>query len=301
MVCYVIYVQESDVAPHFLNGRKGVYVRSDEFSSRFEARLANETELRHLLDRRRLILERRAMILERARKRFKTYIESRAQTNPDAFLEFSVVPRFPARPLIEQTGLASTIRQNYMAWRSVVFPKQTSPIVSQQESALVLEAARGSSVFEANVWGMLFYCRNITVRNERDPAEGIHLYAFVGHILLFIQHAERMFASLGYSGPVHVETRLISILRVPWLAADAMGNLTDEREGSRLDDEVTLSLTLSREDFRVRPDWIAGEILKYVLYSVDAADLIDNPAALERLIRSGYSYNVWSVPATLRM
>lgn len=35
-VCYVIRADESDVAPHFLNGRKGVYVRADEFSARFE-------------------------------------------------------------------------------------------------------------------------------------------------------------------------------------------------------------------------------------------------------------------------
>lgn len=31
-VCYVIRTGESDVAPHFLNGRKGVWVRTDEFS-----------------------------------------------------------------------------------------------------------------------------------------------------------------------------------------------------------------------------------------------------------------------------
>jgi len=36
-VCYVVCTAESDVAPHFLKGRKGVYVRIDEFSGRFEA------------------------------------------------------------------------------------------------------------------------------------------------------------------------------------------------------------------------------------------------------------------------
>src|SRR5438046_791179 len=42
-VCYVVFTAESDIAPHFLNGRKGVWVRTDEFTSRFEARMANET------------------------------------------------------------------------------------------------------------------------------------------------------------------------------------------------------------------------------------------------------------------
>ena len=45
--CYVIKAAESDVAPQSLNGRKGVWVRTDEFSARFEPRLANEDELRN--------------------------------------------------------------------------------------------------------------------------------------------------------------------------------------------------------------------------------------------------------------
>ena len=48
--CYVIYTAESDLTPHFLNGRKGAWVRTDEFSQRYEPRLATENEIRHLLD-----------------------------------------------------------------------------------------------------------------------------------------------------------------------------------------------------------------------------------------------------------
>src|ERR1700722_963534 len=35
-VCYVVHVPESETAPHFLNGRNGIWVRTDEFSNRFE-------------------------------------------------------------------------------------------------------------------------------------------------------------------------------------------------------------------------------------------------------------------------
>ena len=73
----MIFVRESDLAPHFLSGRKGVYVRTDEFSSRFEARLATENELRHLLDRRDLIRKRRTALIDRARERFQSFTESR--------------------------------------------------------------------------------------------------------------------------------------------------------------------------------------------------------------------------------
>jgi hypothetical protein len=62
-VCYVIFVAESDVAPHFLNNRKGVWVRTDEFSARFDHQLADENELKHLLDRRRLVRERRLRLV----------------------------------------------------------------------------------------------------------------------------------------------------------------------------------------------------------------------------------------------
>jgi len=116
-VCYVIHTAESEVAPHFLNGRKGVWVRTDEFSSRFEAQLANDNELRHLLDRRKLIRERRDSLLERARKRFDTYAGTRHtdrgghRTNFEPRLELCVVPRFPARPLCEQGKLAPLIRE----------------------------------------------------------------------------------------------------------------------------------------------------------------------------------------------
>ena len=51
-VCYVIYVPESVEAPHFLNGRKGVYIRTDEFSQRFDVRLATYEEIQHLANRR---------------------------------------------------------------------------------------------------------------------------------------------------------------------------------------------------------------------------------------------------------
>src|ERR1022692_1542363 len=139
-VCYVIYVPESDVAPHFLNGRKGVYVRSDEFSARFEARLANETELRHLFDRRRSILERRARLAERASKRFSTYIrrkypESVAESAKlGSRLEICVAPRFPARPMCEETKLASLVLGSAVSWRQTGYPRMGNGPVSQHES-----------------------------------------------------------------------------------------------------------------------------------------------------------------------
>jgi predicted HTH transcriptional regulator len=57
--CYVVYVAESEEAPHFRNGRKGAYVRSDEFSQLFRPELATYEELQHLANRRQLLVERK--------------------------------------------------------------------------------------------------------------------------------------------------------------------------------------------------------------------------------------------------
>ncbi|MGA2077269.1 MAG: ATP-binding protein [Terriglobia bacterium] len=72
--CYIIYTAESEVAPHFLNGRKGVWVRTDEFSQRFEPQLATENELRYLLNRRQLTLDRRTEVVQRSRRRFEKVV-----------------------------------------------------------------------------------------------------------------------------------------------------------------------------------------------------------------------------------
>jgi hypothetical protein len=108
-VCHVISVPESDLGPHFLNGRKDIYVRSDEFSSRFEAQLANDTELRHLLQRRHLVTERRVELLHRARQRFEVFTKQKyselgkgtKQDGIGARFDLCIAPRFPARPICD--------------------------------------------------------------------------------------------------------------------------------------------------------------------------------------------------------
>src|SRR5438445_9138457 len=57
--CYVIEVPLSAETPHFLNGRKGAFVRTDEFSLRFEPQLATWDELTHRSNRRAALVQRR--------------------------------------------------------------------------------------------------------------------------------------------------------------------------------------------------------------------------------------------------
>jgi hypothetical protein len=295
-VCYAIHVPESDLAPHFLNGRKGAWIRTDEFSSRFEAHLANESELRHLLDRRKLVRENRARILQRARQRFDSYV---AKTHTDrsgnrvkfgSALEFSIVPRFPARSICQQERLSHHIQQSWINWRQILFPDPGSPILSQHESAIVLNAMKDKSIFEVNVWGMVYYA--VRIDEDHNGTHGIHVGQFVGNVLLFIRHANKMLEMMGYSGPILIETTLASIRDVPWLTS-ANGRWLVSKAGSELDDEVAFSIDTSVEELHEGPDTVAMEVLRYALFSVGSPSSVETQDKLAQLVRWGYEYNFW--------
>lgn len=72
-VCYIVYAPESEEAPHCLNDRKGTYVRTDEYSAWYDAKLASADELLHLFDHRRLAVERRERMLTRVATNLQRY------------------------------------------------------------------------------------------------------------------------------------------------------------------------------------------------------------------------------------
>lgn len=306
-VCYVVYAPESDIAPHFLNGRKGVYVRTDEFSARFEARPADENELRYLLDRRRLIQERRAALLQRAVRRFQKYAIQRAEElaakavpgekekKLGANLTLSVVPRFPAKPILEQARLGQLVREITSEWYLGFFPKTYNPIISQHESVIVLHPSAEFSLFEANVWGMLFYGTNLE-GNARGLV-GIHLHHLAGCVLLFLRHSSKMLKVMGYTGSLLIELSLASMLGVPWLYDDR--GFAEFKPGSELDDAAAFAVQTTTDVLEENADKVAAEALQYIAFSANWPDLVDSPEKLVRLVRAGYRYNNWDVPAGL--
>jgi Putative DNA-binding domain len=301
-VCYVIYTGESDVAPHFLNGRKGIYIRTDEFSARFETHLADENELRHLLDRRKSIRGRRDDLQERARRRFKSYVANHKDRSGNSAtrgstIEFCVVPRFPARPVCEQGTLKQLVTDRRLIWRGDTFPDPSNNIVSQFESAIVLNPTRELSIFEVNLWGMLFYCTRID--GDHNGTLGIHLYQFVGTILLFTKHATDMLLAMGHSGPTLIKAKLSAIVGVRWL--HAVRGFLEPRDGSPLDNDVEFSVSTTIEELGERPDGIVMDILKIIFFSVNWPDIVNRPQTLASLILKGYEYNGWAVPTELRL
>jgi len=298
-VFYVIYTAESELAPHFLNGRKGVYVRTNEFSARFEPRLATENELRHLLDRRELVRQRRSELIRRAQERFRVFAEKRYDESDSgrkigSRFALSVIPRFPARQLCEHTQILSLLETTQLDWRGSRFPG-TRDLISQHESAISLSPGENFSMLEANVWGLLFYATEIEL--VRDPHHGIHLYSFVGHLLVFIQHAAKILGEIGYVGPLLLDTRLESMRGVKWFYA-GWSNDPTTGPASELDDDITFSIVTTSETLAEKPDRIAMDILRYVFFATNWANAADN---LDTFVKKGYKFNSWPVPDKLRV
>ena len=81
---------------------------------------------------------------------------------------------------IKMSGLhhGLLVQNSWTSWRGFMFPDPGSAILSQHESAIVLDAAKGTSFFEVTVWGTLFYGAKIRV--ESEGTTGINLSAFLG-------------------------------------------------------------------------------------------------------------------------
>jgi hypothetical protein len=61
-----------------------------------------------------------------------------------------------------------------MTWRGVGFPMLRNNIVAQFESAIVLQPAAALSMFEINIWGMVFY--SVKIDQNESGTDGILLY-----------------------------------------------------------------------------------------------------------------------------
>ncbi len=304
-VCYVISVEESDVAPHFLNGRKGVWIRTNEFSGRFDAALANDNELQQLLRRRQLVLDRRHSILERARKRFEIYLstlpaELNDPNTSGAVFELCLVPRFPARRICKQEEVAKLLESvRYPTYRGVGFPRYEKPMMTQYESAIIRQPLNMVSLLEANVWGMVFYATRLDEMDHpghRGSAlTGIHLYEFVGHLLLFLRHANDLFRRTGLIGSILIEASLRSIRERKWVYAreliPGMSPMGTTRPPSGLDDEFALSVPTTVEFLREKSDEVAMEIVRSIFFSLDWGDVVDSQEKLKTLIQQGRQFD----------
>ncbi len=300
--CYVLSTNESDLAPHFLNGRKGLYVRTDEFSARFEARLATENELRHLLDRKDLIRKRRTSLIERARQRFQTFTEHRyrestiegtvqSDVSIGARYSLTIMPRFPSLATCDHPGLVKIVSSQSIPWRGTEFPQNHGNLISQHESVITLKAGSGFSMVEANIWGMLFFATEI---EERREFAGIHLNQFLGNLLAFVKYATQVLAQLRYAGSLHIDMQMDGIRGINWIYFPH--GFPDSGPCSVLDDVIHFSLEASTDELSAGPDSLAINILRLVFFATNWLGLADSEEKLKNIVLAGYEFNNWQRP-----
>jgi hypothetical protein len=80
----------------------------------------------------------------------------------------------------------------------------------------------GGELLEANIWGLLFYVCEIEQEiaadgNPRVKAKGIHLYALLGRLLVFLAHAHQIYAAMGYDGTLEMRVSLERMRGIPFL------------------------------------------------------------------------------------
>ena len=108
---YVVQIEESELAPHFIEGRQGCYIRTNEGSHKFEAKLATQPEILALLNRREAAKKRAMDLRARSRARLQRAWELYKVNSPVPLLPFTFrfEPVFPRRPLIGAGDLASVV------------------------------------------------------------------------------------------------------------------------------------------------------------------------------------------------
>ena len=306
----VIEVEQSPQAPHAIENSTKVYIRTGNASNPYD--LASVDEIFDLAKHRNEPFERRTALLERSQKRFDTHINKKhaaasgIRTKLGTFLQLSIGPRFPSRQLCRQDELPVMIQKHNTGWRGVMFPNPSQGIWAQHESAIVPDAARGTSFFEVNAWGMLFYGVHVHMQHEVQVGnvtriiEGIPLSEFLGCILFFVRYSHVLLKALGYFGSLTVWISLKPIDRVKWIDdwRGFPGDFPDAADASPLDDELTLEIPIDSEAIEKKPDGIAAEIFRRVFFSVNCANFVKTQSDVEHLLRRGYQYNNWKLPDT---
>lgn len=303
--CYIIYTPESYLAPHFINSRKGIYIRTDEYSQRFEPKFADLDEILHLSERRKSIEERRQSIIQRAIGRFESYVDisyGDLGENPNglgAYVTIIISPQYPYRHIFGSQELLKIIRNEHVQWRQVGFPRMIKGVISQNESVLVLHPGSNFSLLEASVWGLLAYMSEIEIKigESTESPFGIHLNQFIGHLLVFSEHAKRIFEKAGYMGALSIQINLRNVRGIPWFHFSS--GYAEEGPKSLLDSDISIALETNMNRLLEKRDGFVADMLQEIFFSLNWPEVISKNDQLQQQILSGYSFNYWQKPQAL--
>lgn len=273
--CLVIRVPESTGAPHFIHGRKGCYVRTDEHSKFFQPDLATSPEIAHLMDRRARARGKVVDLFARSSERLDRYLanEYHSRTGVDgdagARVLLQLCPAFPVEPVVELAELRKK------SLDSVVHGVQTFPYIheafSQHESIIGVRPNGSLEFTDISIYGSFFCCLELEhVDRSTDPPQR---YAFFGHLASHILDAMRYFHSwsqaIGYDGAVDFRIELVDIQGVTFrLPSRPRYHRFDDGTLSRLDTNVATEFTFSPNEMVPASDAGLRQVLVRVAHAI---------------------------------
>lgn len=271
-VYYVIYVPASSRTPHFINGRKGCYIRTDEFSQRFETHLANLNEIAYMQNQREASIEFRKQLITKAIHRFNKHVEisykqhDQALGEIDTTMFIGVSPAFPQKEYCDPELIRSFLAGQKINARSDQFPIGNP---QAQQDGFYLPDPRGLSFsyLEIDVFAKVFFALEVArienLKNEDISPEDVKIFAneMLGWIIFYIQYSESFFQKIGYVGPVSIFIKLERVLRRTFFIFFGRF-LSDSRytHGAPFDDEVEFSIEV--QTGKMSTQELYGEIFK---------------------------------------
>ncbi len=284
--CYVIHVPESLATPHFVFKRGGVWIRTDDQSARWESRLADEREVRYLLDRRDKTIARRRTLIDRARQRFAQY--SAKVPNLGARLEISILPALPTSPCFKSHEDLQALVRKPIAWRGVGFPGSHS-CITQHESVLVQKPGTRFSLLQVDLWGQIYFA--IDMEGSEGHPNLMSVHAFAGNLLAFVHFCTQSLRTLA-GQELHVEVHISNILNKKWgWQEDGFWN---GGGGSIFDDSVSYELTVSLSELWEHPARVAVKVARESFLATNWAEYVEGDWS-NRFLLLADQYNGWGV------
>jgi len=251
-VFYVIHVEESQEAPHFINNRKGCYIRTDEFSQSFRPRLATYSEIRFLTNRRKQAIAMRNNLIARAEQRFSKHLEqARSQGKvADATFTLSVIPFFPSGMVLSASQLSHALAESQLKARNVHFP--SDKLHSQHEGFYDPDPRYGLQVayFESGIHGLVFYGQSALekradVQSKETPKLSIPSDRLLAWIVFYLRYAGRFYSNVGYNGSLMIRSHFEKVRGRTFILVNP--TIRRIREGPDMGAQLDNSFTVVKE------------------------------------------------------
>jgi len=307
-VFYVIYVEESNQTPHFLNGRKGCYIRTDEFSQKFEPRLAKYEEIQHLANRRQEAIKLRDNLINRAQKRFNTHVDlnyrkaKRTIGDIDVIFEMNIIPRFPNLNPLKVADLSNALYSCQTNARGIIFPCGE---IQSHYDGFFFDNPRsiGFSYLEASIYRSIFYAQEMGQVNKDPEKEKdasykpdevqVYMQWILSQLIFYMKYSEKFYRSIGYDGSLYIKLSLDKIRGRRFLIP--IGYEGDVQLSPMLDDNFSLIREIPSREFQRDILKIIKDIYRTICFSCGCKEVFQvSDADMDQHIDLGLKYLFWN-------